>query len=195
MIILGEAIAGMDRIVESSGKISRITDLIEQIAFQTSLLALNAGVEAARAGEAGRGFAVVATEVLALAQRSSEAANEINEMIATSEREIESGSAQISRVGASFTEIATMVEAVVELAENVAHSTREQSSGLQDLNRSISNLDEVTQRNVAMFEETAASTNMLSQNVDALIAASSRLGSPPAPGGVAGASPALRAAG
>ena len=86
-------------------------------------------------------------------------------------------------------------EAVVELAENVAHSTREQSSGLQDLNRSISNLDEVTQRNVAMFEETAASTNMLSQNVDALIAASSRLGAPPAPGGVGGASPALRAAG
>ena len=193
--ILGEAIAGMDRIVESSGKISRITDLIEQIAFQTNLLALNAGVEAARAGEAGRGFAVVATEVLALAQRSSEAANEINEMIATSEREIESGSAQISRVGASFTEITTMVEAAVELAENVAHSTREQSSGLQDLNRSISNLDEVTQRNVAMFEETAASTNMLSQNVDALIAASSRLGAPPAPGGAGGASPALRAAG
>jgi methyl-accepting chemotaxis protein len=170
--ILNDAIGSMEKIVSSSSEVAKVTEVIEQIAFQTNLLALNAGVEAARAGSAGRGFAVVATEVLALAQRSAEAASEIKEMISTSTSEIETGSAKISKAGDSFGEIANMIEAVKQIAETVAHSTQEQSSGIQDLNASIANLEKVTQSNAAMFEETAASTNMLSTSVDDLVASS-----------------------
>ncbi len=169
--LLDDAVSGMDAIVTSSNEVSKVTEVIEQIAFQTNLLALNAGVEAARAGEAGRGFAVVATEVLALAQRSAEAASEIKEMIATSNTEIETGSTRIGKAGQSFSEIAEMIDAVRQIAATVAQSTHEQSSGLKSLSSSMNELDHVTQRNVAMFEETAASTQMLLQNVDALLTA------------------------
>lgn len=169
-----EAIAGMDRIVASSSEIAKVTDLIEQIAFQTNLLALNAGVEAARAGEAGRGFAVVASEVRALAHRSSDAVAEINELIGSSEKQIKNGALQVGRAGESIEEIGGLISRILGLVERVAASSNEQSKGLRELNGSVSNLDQVTQQNAAMFEETAASTVMLSQKVEALIRASSQ---------------------
>jgi len=178
--LLDEAVSGMDAIVSSSNEVSKETEVIEQIAFQTNLLALNAGVEAARAGEAGRGFAVVATEVLALAQRSAEAASEIKEMIATSNTEIDIGSTRIGKAGESFAEIAGMISAVRDIAEAVAQSTHEQSEGLQSLSTSMNDLDRVAQHNAAMFEETAASTQVLLQNVDELLLASSAAGQQPA---------------
>ncbi|GGG62894.1 hypothetical protein GCM10011415_06620 [Salipiger pallidus] len=173
--ILDEAITGMNRIVASSSGISRVTDMIEQIAFQTNLLALNAGVEAARAGEAGKGFAVVAAEVHALAQKSSSSAAEIKEMIAISDHEIKAGSAQLARAGTSFADITALVDAVERISEDVAHSTEKQGRGLRDLSASVGKLDVATQHNVAMFEETAASTAKLSHNVEALIATSDRV--------------------
>ncbi|MGR3455026.1 methyl-accepting chemotaxis protein [Pseudooceanicola sp.] len=172
--VVDSAVAAMDRIVASSSKISKVTALIDDIAFQTNLLALNAGVEAARAGESGRGFAVVATEVRALAHRSSDAAKEINGLIAASENEIGSGAEKISKAGESIREIASYVTRLREAIDSVASATSEQSMSLEEVNAAMVQLDSVTQQNVAMFEETTASTASLQKRSAELVEAGSR---------------------
>ncbi|MGR3323527.1 MAG: methyl-accepting chemotaxis protein [Pseudooceanicola sp.] len=172
--VVDSAVAAMDRIVTSSSKISKVTALIDDIAFQTNLLALNAGVEAARAGESGRGFAVVATEVRALAHRSSDAAKEINGLIAASEGEIGAGADKISKAGDSIREIASYVTRLREAIDSVANATSEQSTSLEEVNAAMLQLDSVTQQNVAMFEETTASTAALRSRSAELVQAGSR---------------------
>ena len=127
------------------------------------------GVEAARAGDAGRGFAVVASEVRALAQRSSEAAREINTLISTSGNQVKRGVSLVDNAGAALNEIVTSVGDIEDHVTGIAASAREQSTGLEEINTAISQLDQVTQQNVAMFEETTAATHTLTAEATALV--------------------------
>ena len=159
----------MKRIEASSGAIAKIISMIEDVAFQTSLLALNAGVEAARAGEAGRGFAVVASEVRSLAHRSAEAAQEINDLISTSEKEVAEGVKLVGQTGASLEEILTMVEEVVTKVNEIADTTVEQSKSINQVNGRVDAMDSDAQQNAAMLEETAASGQMLRDEASNLV--------------------------
>ena len=161
--IVRNAINAMGRIEESSNRINQIISVIDEIAFQTNLLALNAGVEAARAGEAGRGFAVVAQEVRELAQRAANAAKEIKELIGNSAREVEGGVALVRSTGDALVEIATLVERVNAHVETIATAAREQATGLQEINSSVNHMDQMTQQNAAMVEETTAASQTLAE--------------------------------
>ena len=172
--IAREAVSAMDQIKTSSQEISKITTVIDDIAFQTNLLALNAGVEAARAGEAGRGFAVVATEVRALAQRSSDAAKEINQLISASEQQVKTGVELVDKTGSALAEIVASIAEISDLVSNIAVSTREQASGLNEVNAAVNDLDQVTQQNAAMFEETTAASHALTAETDSLAQAVSQ---------------------
>lgn len=163
-----QAVEAMDGIKQSSQEISKITSVIDDIAFQTNLLALNAGVEAARAGEAGRGFAVVATEVRALAQRSSDAAREINTLISASGEQVKDGVELVDRTGLALSSIVTSVSEISRRVSDIAGSAREQASGLAEINSAVNELDHVTQQNAAMFEETTAASHALNAEADAL---------------------------
>ena len=160
MVVL-DAVSAMKEIESSSDKISQIIGVIDDIAFQTNLLALNAGVEAARAGEAGRGFAVVASEVRALAQRSSDAAREIQELILTSSEHVDKGVGLVSKTGDALNRIVDSVENISGLIADIATSTKEQSTGLAEINTGVVQLDDVTQQNAAMVEESTAASHAM----------------------------------
>lgn len=166
--VVGQAIGSMNRISESAKKIARITDVIGEIAFQTNLLALNAGVEAARAGEAGRGFAVVASEVRALAQRCSDAAKEINQLIEESGEQVRDGVLLVGRTGEALGGITASVQQMAGHVATIARSAETQSRGLAEMNAAIADLDRVTQQNASMFEETSAACQTLVSVTDAM---------------------------
>ena len=166
--VVREAVEAMSAIENSSLRISKITDVIDDIAFQTNLLALNAGVEAARAGDAGRGFAVVASEVRALAQRSSDAAREINELISQSGAQVKRGVKLVGQTGSALAAIVQNVTEINQKVSEIAVSSREQSSGLVEINEAVNQLDQVTQQNAAMFEETTAASHALTREAENL---------------------------
>lgn len=154
--VVKQAIVAMDSINQASKRIADIIGVIDEIAFQTNLLALNAAVEAARAGEQGRGFAVVATEVRQLAQRSSNAAKEIKELINDTVERVEVGSELVTRSGDTLKEIVAAVEQVGETISHIAESAKEQSTGISQVNTAINQIDETTQQNSALVEQTNA---------------------------------------
>lgn len=166
--IVGETVSAMGEIQKSSAEIGKIIKVIEDIAFQTNLLALNAGVEAARAGDSGRGFAVVASEVRALAQRSTEAAQEINALISKSGGQVQRGVGLVDQMGRA---LGDMVESVAEISlqvKGIAATVQEQSGSLEEINTAMSHLDRETQQNAAMFEETTAASHALTSEARSL---------------------------
>jgi methyl-accepting chemotaxis protein len=165
--VVGSAVKAMADINESSKKISDIIGVIDEIAFQTNLLALNAAVEAARAGEQGRGFAVVATEVRSLAGRSATAAKEIKELIQDSVRKVGDGSLLVTQSGQTLEQIVMSVKKVSDIVAEIAAASREQSSGIEQVNKAVMQMDEMTQQNAALVEQaTAASQSMADQARD-----------------------------
>jgi len=166
--VVGQAVEAMGKIEQSAGEIGNIIGVIDEIAFQTNLLALNAGVEAARAGEAGKGFAVVAQEVRELAQRSAKAAKEIKALINTSNEHVKNGVALVGDTGKALQEI---VGQVVQVDSNVAaivEASREQSTGLKEINIAVNTMDQGTQKNAAMVEETSAAAHSLAREAERL---------------------------
>jgi len=159
--VVAAAVTAVTRIEESARKIADIVTLIDEIAFQTNLLALNASVEAARAGEAGKGFAVVAQEVRALAQRSANASKDIKGLIAESNAQVRAGAQLVNQTGSSLTEIVGAVKKVTDIVAEIAAASAEQARGLDEVNTAVASLDEMTQRNGALVEETSASAQSL----------------------------------
>jgi methyl-accepting chemotaxis protein len=159
--VVGQAVAAMGAIEDSSRQITQIIGVIDEIAFQTNLLALNAGVEAARAGDAGRGFAVVAQEVRALAQRSAEAAKEIKILISTSSQQVDAGVNLVGQTGEALSRIVGRVAAIDDLVRQISSSSQEQASGLAEVNTAVNHMDQVVQQNAAMVEQATAATHSL----------------------------------
>uniref|UniRef100_B0T7W7 Methyl-accepting chemotaxis sensory transducer n=1 Tax=Caulobacter sp. (strain K31) TaxID=366602 RepID=B0T7W7_CAUSK len=159
--VVGQAVAAMGAIEDSSRQITQIIGVIDEIAFQTNLLALNAGVEAARAGDAGRGFAVVAQEVRALAQRSAEAAKEIKTLISTSSQQVDAGVNLVGQTGEALSRIVGRVAAIDDLVRQISSSSQEQASGLAEVNTAVNHMDQVVQQNAAMVEQATAATHSL----------------------------------
>jgi methyl-accepting chemotaxis protein len=166
--VVGTAVQAMAAINSSSRKIADIIGVIDEIAFQTNLLALNAAVEAARAGEQGRGFAVVASEVRSLAGRSASAAKEIKDLIHDSVAKVEDGSALVVRSGESLDQIVIAVKKVSDIVAEIAAASREQSSGIEQVNRAVMQMDEVTQQNAALVEQAAAASQSMADQARAL---------------------------
>jgi methyl-accepting chemotaxis protein len=166
--VVSDAVGAMTRIEAASQEIAQIIGLIDEIAFQTNLLALNAGVEAARAGDAGKGFAVVAQEVRELAQRSANAAKDIKDLIVKSSQEVNSGVRLVRETGGALEAIAEDVSQVNEMIQTISKAANEQSVGLSECTVAVTQLDEFTQRNAAMVEETTATTHRLSSETEEL---------------------------
>ena len=159
--VVSQAVEAMARIEDSSRKIADIIGVIDEIARQTNLLALNAAVEAARAGDAGRGFAVVASEVRSLAQRSSQAAKDIKDLITNSTVQVKGGVDLVNKTGASLAEIVASIKRVEDLVGDIATASAEQATGLDQVNKALTQMDEVTQQNSALVEENAATAKTL----------------------------------
>ena len=178
-VVVAQVVDTMGAINTSSRKIVDIIGVIDGIAFQTNILALNAAVEAARAGEQGRGFAVVASEVRSLAQRSAEAAKEIKTLISDSVEKVGVGTEQVARAGATMQEIVNGIKRVADIVGEIASASREQSAGIAQINQSVTQLDNVTQQNAALVEETSAASNALQEQARdlAVLAASFTLAS------------------
>ncbi len=162
-IVVNDAIHAMDEINASSEKIAEIIGVIDEIAFQTNLLALNASVEAARAGEQGRGFAVVATEVRNLAGRSATAAREIKDLIQDSVFKVNAGSELVNKSGATLKEIVDAVKKVGDIVGEIAAASKEQSNGIEQVNAAVTSMDETTQQNAALAEQTSAASVTLTE--------------------------------
>jgi methyl-accepting chemotaxis protein len=169
-VVVNNAIDAMGRIEEASRQIEQITGVIDEIAFQTNLLALNAGVEAARAGDAGKGFAVVAQEVRELAQRSAKAAKEIKVLINKSTAEVNTGSHLVQETGAVLSKISSQIVTISQHVETIARGSHDQSSALQGVNSTVNQMDQMTQHNAAMVEETTAASRELASQADSLLA-------------------------
>ncbi|MCH4544195.1 methyl-accepting chemotaxis protein [Rhizobium changzhiense] len=166
--VVRKAVSAMQQIEKSSGEISNIIGVIDDIAFQTNLLALNAGVEAARAGEAGKGFAVVAQEVRELAQRSAKAAKEIKALISTSGSHVQTGVSLVGETGKALDAIVAEVQEINQHVHAIAEASREQSIGLQEINTAVNTMDQGTQQNAAMVEESTAASHNLATEAAAL---------------------------
>ena len=166
--VVGQVVHTMASIKASSRKISDIIGVIDGIAFQTNILALNAAVEAARAGEQGRGFAVVAAEVRNLAQRSASAAKEIKTLIGDSVEKVDMGSKLVDEAGETMDDIVTSVELVTEIMSGIATASLEQSSGIEQVNQAVGQMDEATQQNAALVEQAAAAAESLQDQADKL---------------------------
>jgi len=166
--VVGQAVDAMSRIEKSSSEISNIIGVIDEIAFQTNLLALNAGVEAARAGDAGKGFAVVAQEVRELAQRSAKAAKEIKELINASNEHVESGVSLVGDTGKALQEIVSQVVQVDGNVGAIVEASKEQATGLKEINTAVNTMDQGTQQNAAMVEQTTAAAHSLAREAEQL---------------------------
>ncbi len=166
--VVRHAVEAMTAIETSAGQISQIIGVIDEIAFQTNLLALNAGVEAARAGDAGRGFAVVASEVRALAQRSADAAKEIKALISASGSQVEQGVTLVGQTGAVLQRIFVQVTEINGIVAEIAASAQEQATGLDQVNTAVNQMDQVTQQNAAMVEQSTAASHALARETEEL---------------------------
>lgn len=166
--IVAQAVSAMDEIEHSSKQITQVIGVIDDIAFQTNLLALNAGVEAARAGESGKGFAVVASEVRALAQRSAEAAKEISALIDNSSHHVQQGTQLVGNAGEALSEIITQVDEIASMTSEIATSAEEQSIGLSEINIGVNQLDQVTQQNAAMVQDSMSRGDALALETEKL---------------------------
>ncbi|MBP2233961.1 methyl-accepting chemotaxis protein [Sinorhizobium kostiense] len=166
--VVRSAIEAMGKIENSSSEISNIIGVIDEIAFQTNLLALNAGVEAARAGDAGKGFAVVAQEVRELAQRSAKAAKEIKDLITDSNAHVKSGVALVGETGTVLDAIVSQVQQVNGNVEAIVEAAREQATGIKEINEAVNTMDQGTQQNAAMVEESTAAAHSLAREAEAL---------------------------
>jgi len=176
--IVTEAVEAMGRIEQASSGISEIISMIDEIAFQTNLLALNAAVEAARAGDAGRGFAVVASEVRALAARCSESANGVKSLIANSAQQIQAGVGLVKDAGSTLHEIVDAASKVASTVNEISQATTEQSNGIEEMARTVAHMDEITQQNSLLAEQSACVASDLQRETEQLsaMAASFRLG-------------------
>jgi methyl-accepting chemotaxis protein len=161
--VVSQVVGTMQEISNSSRKIADIIGVIDGIAFQTNILALNAAVEAARAGEQGRGFAVVASEVRSLAQRSAEAAKEIKSLIGASVERVETGSRLVADAGSTMSEIVASVQRVTDIIGEITAAASEQSQGIGQVNTAVTQLDQMTQQNAALVEQSAAAAESLKQ--------------------------------
>jgi methyl-accepting chemotaxis protein len=166
--VVGQVVSRMQEISTSSTRIADIIGTIDGIAFQTNILALNAAVEAARAGEHGKGFAVVASEVRTLAQRSAEAAKEIKTLINRSVETVEAGSSDVAEAGRTMDEIVHGVRRVTDLMAEISAAAIEQRDGISQVNQAVANLDQMTQQNAALVEESTAASGSLREQAQRL---------------------------